>query len=210
MAEIKTIGILGAGKLGIVLAQLALKAGYAVYISDSGDPKRIALSVQVLAPGAVAATSQEVVKNADVVVLAFPLSKHRQVPKAALAGKLVIDATNHWWEVDGPRDEFLKPNESSSEAIQEYLSDSRVVKAFNHMGYHDLHDGTMPAGEVGRKAIAVAGGKEDAEAVSRIVNKLGFDPVYIGNLAAGRKLESGGNVFGANVEAGELRSLLGV
>lgn len=209
MANIKTIGILGAGKLGIVLAQLALKAGYSVYISGSGDPKKIALSVQVLATGAVAASSDEVAKHADIVVLAFPLSKHRQIPNKALAGKLVIDATNHWWEVDGPRDEFLKPDESSSEAIQDFLPQSRVVKALNHMGYHDLHDEARPAGESGRKAIAVAGNnKGDVETVSHIVDKLGFDPVYIGNLAAGRKLEPGGNVFGANVDAEELKSLL--
>ena len=28
------------------------------------------------------------------------------------------------------------------------------------MGYHDLHDETRPAGEPGRKAIAVAGDNE--------------------------------------------------
>ncbi len=209
MAEIKTIGIIGAGKLGVVLSQLALKAGYDVYISGSGDPSKIALSVQVLAPRAVATTSEDVARHADIIILAFPLSKYRQIPHDTLAGKLVIDATNHWWEVDGPRDDFLKPHESSSEAVQEFLADARIVKAFNHMGYHDLYDETKPTGTSGRKAIAIAGNnKDDAEAVSHIVDQLGFDPVYIGELAAGRKLEPGGNVFGANVDAKTLTNLL--
>lgn len=209
MAEVKTIGILGAGKLGVVLSQLALKAGYDVYISGSGDPAKIALSIQVLAPGAVATTSEAVAEHADVVILAFPLSKYRQIPRDALAGKLVIDATNHWWEVDGPRDDFLKPDESSSEAVQEFLSESRVVKALNHMGYHDLYDEPRAHGAPERKAIAVAGDdKHDVETVSEIIDRLGFDAVYIGDLATGRKLEPGGNVFGANVDAQSLKVLL--
>lgn len=208
MPEVKILGIIGAGKLGIVLAQLALRAGYQVYISGSGDPDKIALSVKVLAPGAVAATSREVVEVADAVILALPLSRHRQIPRDALSEKLVIDATNHWWEIDGPRDEFLHPDESSSEAIQEFLSGSRVVKALNHMGYHDLYDETKPAGGDGRKAIAVAGDTlQDVEAVSGIIDQFGFDPVYIGDLAAGRKLEPGGKVFGANVDAETLMRL---
>ncbi len=209
MADVRTIGILGVGKLGIVLAQLALKAGYRVYIAGSGEVGKIKLSVEVLAPGAVAALSREVAEQSDVVILALPLSKHRQTPHDALAGKLVIDATNHWWEVDGPRDEFLDPDCSSSEAIQAFLSDSRVVKAFNHMGYHDLYDEPRPAGAPGRKAIALAGDNaQDVETVSHLIDTLGFDPVPIGNLATGRELEPGGSVFGVNVDAGTLTKLL--
>ena len=95
MGGVKTIGILGAGKLGIVLSQLALKAGYKVCIAGSGEPKKIALSVETLTPGAVATTAEAVAKVADVVILAFPLSKFRQISSRALAHKLVIDATNH-------------------------------------------------------------------------------------------------------------------
>ena len=207
--DIKNIGIIGAGKLGVVLSQLALKAGYNVYISGSGDPKKIALTFQVLAPGAVAATSTEVALKSDVIILALPLGKYRMLPKLELAGKLVIDAMNYWWEIDGDRDGFLTPTQSSSEAVQEFLKDSRIVKALNHMGYHDLHDENRPAGELGRKAIAVAGDDEqDVEIVSSIINNLGFDPLYTGTLAEGKKLEPGGNVFGVDVEVEELQSLL--
>lgn len=209
VSNVKTIGILGAGKLGVVLAQLALKAGYKVYISGSESPSKIALTIQVLTPGAVAATAGEVAKNSDVIILALPLGKFRTIPHEALAGKLVIDAMNYWWEVDGDREDFIPSSVSSSEAVQEFLVNSRVVKALNHMGYHDLFDEPKPTGTVGRKAIAVAGDNEqDVKTVSRIVDTLGFDPVYIGSLAMGRKLEAGGNVFGANVTKPVLLDLL--
>lgn len=210
MVGIKTIGILGAGKLGVVLSQLALKAGYEVYVAGSGNPKKIALSFQVLAPGAQVATGVEVAKRSDIVILALPLSKLRNLPKKELTGKLVIDAMNYWWEVDGDRDSFINPEQSSSEAVQDFLRDSRVVKALNHMGYHDLHDETRPAGALGRKAIAVAGNnKTDIETTSIIVNSLGFDPLYIGSLTSGQRLEPGGKAFGVNTDIEQLRALVG-
>ena len=208
---VNSIGIIGAGKVGIVLAQLAIKAGYTIYIAGSGDPQKIALTISVLVPGAIAMTSKEVAVNADLVILAIPLGRYKELPKEALKDKVVIDAMNFWWEIDGDRDGFLDPTQSSSEAVQEFLNESRVVKALNHMGYHDLHDENRPAGELGRKAIAVAGDDEqDVEIVSSIINNLGFDPLHIGLLASGQKLEPGGNVFGVDVEKNRLRDLLDI
>lgn len=212
MKRNELIGIIGAGKVGVVLAKLALRAGYAVAISGSGDPDKIRLSMSVLAPGAQVMTTEDVAQTADAIILALPLGNYGTLPVEALGGKLVLDATNYWWETDGIRHDLSQTTTASAELIQAHLKDSQVIKAFNHMGYHELHDWHRPEGAQDRKAIAVAGGQgSDDEGIIKvleIVNNLGFDPVYAGTLHQSLAVQPHGSIFGKVLSKNELQDLL--
>lgn len=204
-----SLGILGAGKLSVVLSQLARKAGYRVLVSNSKDPQELALSFSILSPGTEVVTRETLAASSDIIILALPLSKYKTIPVHLFDRKIIIDAMNYWWEVDGSLDTIHPLATSSSEQVQAYFAGSKVIKALNHVGYHDLYDHAAKVGDPQRKAVAIAGDDRAAiDRVSRIINNLGFDPLIIGTLAAGRALEPGTNAFGASVDSNELRSLV--
>src|ERR1700674_470848 len=87
----RRLGIVGAGKMGTTIARAAVAAGYDVAISGSGPAERIALTVEVLAPGARAATTDEVVRHVDLIVLVVPTYRFRVVPRDRFAGKILVD-----------------------------------------------------------------------------------------------------------------------
>ena len=67
----------------------------------------------------------------------------------------------------------------------------------------------MSSSVPGRIAIAAAGYDRAAvAAVIQLIDRLGFDAVDAGPLAAGLALEPGGSVFGLSYSAGELSNLL--
>jgi 8-hydroxy-5-deazaflavin:NADPH oxidoreductase len=205
----RTVGVVGFGKAGTVLARLARTAGYRVLAAGSSDPAGIAMTAEVLTPGVRTGWATEVIDAADIVILAIPLRAHRDLPAARLAGKIVVDAVNHWHEIDGPRENWLRPEESSSEHLRSVLPGARLVKGFNHLGYHDLDERARPRRAPDRVAIALASDDDEAAArVADLVDAMGFDPVRIGPLRAGRALEPGGPVFGAVLSAGTLETLL--
>lgn len=209
-ADLATIGILGAGKVGTVLARLALAAGHRVLISSSGSAERIALIVDVLAPGAEPRTTAQVVEEADVVILALPLGKIRSLPAGALAGKIVIDAANHWEPVDGPLPEFTQDPRGTSEVVADLLPGARVVKAFSHLGYHDLDERGAPAGTPGRIALAIAGDDPAAvQTVADLVDSFGFDPLPTGDLSTGAGFQAHTAAFGYPLTIDELRTAIG-
>jgi 8-hydroxy-5-deazaflavin:NADPH oxidoreductase len=206
--RINTVGILGAGKIGTVIARLAIRAGFRVFIAGSGDPARIELIARVLAPDAHPVTAAQAA-GADLVVLALPLGRYREIPALELRDTIVVDAMNYWRETDGDREDLQHSDTSTSEIVQAFLPDSQVVKGLNHMGYHDLETETRPAGTQGRKAIALAADDPDAKlSVSAFIDALGFDPLDAGSLRAGKLLEPGNPAFGANATLDELAALL--
>lgn len=198
------IGILGAGKLGMTLAKLGVDAGYQVNISGSNDPQKIKLSVDVLATGAVPHWTKDLIKESDVIFFAMPLSKYQQIPAALLKDKLIIDSMNFWWEIDGKENDYYDDSQTSSEAVQKYFAPTTVIKAFNHMGYHDL--ASMPNQN---RVIVYAGDNEVAlEKVKQIIQDFGFVPYYLGSLKQTKVLQPSGVLFGVNEDLNGIKRIL--
>ena len=203
------LGIVGAGKFGTTLARAAVAAGYDVAISGSGPADEIALTIDVLAPGAHAATTDEVVRHADVVVLAVPTHRFRELPPDLFAGKILVDATNYWQPVDGDDPELTSPREGTSSVVQQRFRGARVVKSLNQLGYHQLEEHRRARGAPDRIALGAAGDDPEAvDIVMRLVDRLGFDAVDAGPLAGGVALEPDGSPVAITYTAEQLAQRL--
>jgi 8-hydroxy-5-deazaflavin:NADPH oxidoreductase len=143
MSEPSRLAVLGAGHVGPVIARLAIKAGYPVAIATSGDPEDIALITELVIPGAQPRWAGDAVADADIVVLALPLHRFPDVNPGPLHGKLVVDAMNYWPASDGVLKAF--GTGGSSEIAARRLAGPAVVKALNHIGYHELENRARPA-----------------------------------------------------------------
>jgi predicted dinucleotide-binding enzyme len=205
----RRVGIVGAGKAGTAFARAAVAGGFDVAISGSGSAERIELIVEVLAPGAHALSTDEVVRSAGLIVLAIPMHRFRQLRRDLFAGKILVDAMNYWEEIDGVDGPFATAPAGTSTIVQEWFRSARVVKSLNHLGYFKFEKSRLPRGTQGRIAIAAAGDDRAAvAAVLELIDALGFDPVDAGRLDAGVALQPGGRVFGVGHTAEELSNLL--
>jgi predicted dinucleotide-binding enzyme len=203
------LGIVGAGKIGTAVARAAVAGGYDVAISGSGAAERIELIVEVLAPGAHAVTTDDVVGDADLIVLAVPMHRFRGLPPGLFADKILVDAMNYWEEIDGVDEELETAPMGTSVVVQQQFPSARVVKSLNHLGYFKFDQARRPPGAPDRLALAAAGNEPDAvAAVMRLIDRLGFDAVDAGPLQAGVALQPGGPVFGIGHRADNLTSIL--
>ena len=105
-----TVGIIGAGHIGSALAEGLARRGYDVVIANSRGPETLDDLVDRLsadaggsgASGSVrAATAVDAAQAADWAIVTVPLKDLADVPVEPLAGKIVLDTNNYYWERDG-------------------------------------------------------------------------------------------------------------
>jgi 8-hydroxy-5-deazaflavin:NADPH oxidoreductase len=200
------IGIIGAGRLGTVIARQALAADYQVTIANSEkDLTSLRFMLSVLLPDAEPATIQKVVEQSDIVILAIPLNKYKQLPADLFVDKIVIDAMNYWPLTEGYSPEFEDDSTSSSEYIQGYLPHATIVKSLNHVAYNEIEEHSLPKGDPDRRAILIAGNDVDAKRQVRdFIDDLGFDSVDLGNLKEGKKFQPGTKLFNTRFRVQDL------
>src|SRR5450755_3513832 len=181
IANIKSVGIIGAGRIGQAIAQTALRAGRRVVIANSRGPQSLTSVVEALGDGVSAGTVRDAAA-AHIVVVAVMWP---QVPQAVEGldwdGRIVIDPTNDFdpSDLDGP---------TSSEVVANLVAPARVVKAGNTLGAPVLGSDPHEAG--GQRVIFVSG--DDAEAKSQVgglFEDAGYFVVDLGRLREGGQMQ---------------------
>lgn len=200
-----TLGIIGAGNIGSQVARAAVTHGHDIVISNSRGPETLADLVAELGPRARAATAQEAAEAGEVVVVTVPLKALEQVPVEPLAGKIVIDTNNYYFERDGHIEALDEGTDTTAEMLQRHLPTSKVVKGFNHIAAADITTDTAPAGTPGRRALATSSDFADATAfVTDLYDQFGFDTVDVGPLADSWRVERDRPAYGARQTKDEL------
>lgn len=206
-----TIGIIGAGHIGSALAQAFSGLGYDVVIANSRGPETLADLVAELGPKVTAATAADAAAAADIAVVTVPLTAVKDVPVQPLAGKIVLDTNNYYFERDGHIDALDRGETTTSQLLQDHLPASKVVKAFNQILASDINTTGLPTGDPNRRALATASDHGDAiELVTGIYDALGFDTVSAGPLSESWRLERDRPAYVTRQTADELRANLAI
>jgi len=185
-----TVGIIGAGHIGSTLARGLAERGYQVVISNSRGPATLTALVEDLGENVTAGTVTDAAASGDVVIVTVPLKAIAEVPVAPLAGKIVLDTNNYYWERDGRIVELDEKRTTTTGLLQAHLPDSKVVKAFNHIGSGEILTTGSPAGTADRRALATASDDQDAASyVTALYDEFGFDTVDIGSVADSWRVE---------------------
>ena len=206
-----TIGIIGAGHIGSALAQAFSGLGYDVVISNSRGPESLTELVATLGPNVTAATAHDAAEAADIAVVTVPLRALKDVPVEPLAGKIVLDTNNYYFERDGHIEALDKGETTTSELVQRALPDSKIAKAFNHIFAAEITTDGKPAGAPNRRALATAG--DDAEAVAfatRFYDEAGFDTVNVGPLSESWRVERDRPAYVVRQNAEELTANIAI
>ena len=203
--NISTIGFIGAGRIGSAVAEVALRHGYRVVLSNSRGPETLTDVIAKLGEGASAATAEGAATAGDVVVVTIPLKHIGAVPVAPLDGKVVIDTNNYYPQRDGQIASLDAGEATSAGLLQAHLPGSHVVKAFNHIFSGHIPAQSAPAGTPGRRALSIFGDDASARAtVEALLDDLGFDVVDGGALADSWRIEPGTPGYGAEDDGPQL------
>jgi predicted dinucleotide-binding enzyme len=172
------IGIIGAGNVGSALAKASLGAGHTVSISAGSQSEADEVASKV--GGRAAASNQDAIADAELVILAVPFDAVSGIVEevgTGLDGKIVVDVTNRF-----EPEQLGAP--SSAEMIQQVAPNAKVVKAINTVFASRQADPSIDGVQL--DGFVASDDSEAKSAVLEFVESLGFRPIDAGPLAMAR------------------------
>jgi len=202
------VGILGTGNIGKTLARKLSAMGYDVQVANSRGPATI--PVEVTEFGARAATSEEAIADAQVLILSTPLSSIVAIAPLLAdlpADTVVIDTSNYYPARDGKID-AIEAGQAESEWVSRQLG-RPIAKAWNSIGSDSFAKKGKPAGSPDRVAIPVAADNErDCNVAMALVEDTGLDAVKAGTLAESWRQQPGAPCYCTDLTRDEIPAAL--
>ena len=211
-----TTAIIGVGNIGGALARHLVHGGEQVILAAREESNAAALAGE-LAPLASAATVQEAIEAADVVVFAVWFDALKQLLAeygGLLDGKVVADPSNPiGFTAEGAPFRTLPEGQSQGSLVAAMLpAGAHYVKAFGTLIADGLANG---ANRTPRRAVLFYATDDDraAAAIERLITVSGFDPVRAGNVSEvgrievpGGDLHQGGGLGGKLLDTDQARA----
>jgi hypothetical protein len=186
-----TTAIIGVGNLGRTLAG-HLVAGDEYVVLAAADEAHAAALANELGPKASAASVEDAIAAADVVVLATWLDQTRDlVPPETrlLENKVVVDPSNPIGFENGQMIRTLPEGQSSGSVVLSLLpASAHYVKAFGTLGA--VEQLATSANRDPRVVLFYATDDDAAEAAAqRLIRVAGFEPLKVGGVSEAGRIE---------------------
>lgn len=186
-----TTAIIGVGSLGGTVAR-HLAAGDERVVLAAADAEHAKKLADELGPNASAASVEDAIDGADVVVLATWLDQTREFLTAAarmLKGKVVVDPSNPISFENGQMIRTLPEGVSSGSVVESLLpASAHYVKAFGTLGA--VEQLATSKNRDPRVVLFYATDDAAAEAAAqRLIRAAGFDPLKVGGVAEAGRIE---------------------
>jgi 8-hydroxy-5-deazaflavin:NADPH oxidoreductase len=186
-----TTAIIGVGNLGGTVTRHLVGGGESVVLASNNEAHAKALADE-LGPNASAASVEDAIAGADVVVLATWLDQTRELMPARtrlLEDKVVIDPSNPiGFDENGQMFRTLPEGESSGSVVAGLLpANAHYVKAFGTLGADQL---ATSANHEPRVVLFYATDDDAAEAAAqRLIRTAGFEPLKVGGVSEAGRIE---------------------
>ncbi len=186
------VGILGSGDVAKVLTSGFVKHGHEVMMGTRTPAKLADWARQV--PNVRVGTFADAAAFAELAVLAVKgaaaADALHSAGAQALAGKVVIDATNPIADApptNGVLAFFTRLDESLMERLQKRFPDARLVKAFNSVGNPRM---VNPEFVGGKPTMFICGNDAAAKkTVTGVLEQFGWEAEDMGGVEAARAIE---------------------
>jgi 8-hydroxy-5-deazaflavin:NADPH oxidoreductase len=186
-----TTAIIGVGNLGGTVARHLVGGGESVVLA-AADESHAELLADELGPNATAASVDDAIGAADVVVLATWLDQTRELMPTRTGlfeNKVVIDPSNPIGFENGQMIRTLPEGQSSGSVVAGLLpASAHYVKAFGSLGA--VEQLAVSANRDPRVVLFYATDDDTAEAtVKHLITAAGFEPLKVGGISEAGRME---------------------